>query len=104
MRQGTRVLLLGGALERAVLEGVEAQLLGQSLSVLGGVPARLGAALRHHPVGPARTELEQHDDHARLTIDTPDGPVEMLADWVIACDGAGSGLRGMVGRSSAHAP
>jgi 3-(3-hydroxy-phenyl)propionate hydroxylase len=32
-----------------------------------------------------------------LTVDTPDGPYSLAADYVIACDGARSNLRGMVG-------
>jgi 3-(3-hydroxy-phenyl)propionate hydroxylase len=43
------------------------------------------------------TGLEQHADHAVLTVGTPQGECRLRADWVIACDGAGSGLRGMVG-------
>src|SRR5664279_4299947 len=41
--------------------------------------------------------LRQHNDHAELTIDTPDGPYTLRADYVVACDGARSGLRGLVG-------
>ena len=41
--------------------------------------------------------LEQKDDHVCLMVQTPDGVFEMEADWVIACDGANSGLRDMVG-------
>jgi 3-(3-hydroxy-phenyl)propionate hydroxylase len=37
------------------------------------------------------------NDHARLTVDTPDGPYVIAADWVIACDGARSPARGMMG-------
>jgi 3-(3-hydroxy-phenyl)propionate hydroxylase len=43
------------------------------------------------------TGLTQHNDHAVLTVDTPDGPYRLRADYVIACDGARSALRGMVG-------
>jgi len=43
--------------------------------------------------------LQQHDDHARLTVETPDGRFDLLADWVIACDGANSDTRQMVGAS-----
>lgn len=46
------------------------------------------------------TALAQHNDHAELTIETPDGPYRLAADYVIACDGARSSLRGMVGASS----
>jgi 3-(3-hydroxy-phenyl)propionate hydroxylase len=43
--------------------------------------------------------LKQCDDHARLTVRTPDGGFDLLADWVIACDGANSDTRKMVGAS-----
>lgn len=41
--------------------------------------------------------LTQGEDHATLTVETPDGLFHMEADWVIACDGANSDLRRMVG-------
>ncbi len=41
--------------------------------------------------------LEQHNDHAVLEIETPDGPYRLRAQYVAACDGARSALRGMVG-------
>jgi 3-(3-hydroxy-phenyl)propionate hydroxylase len=41
--------------------------------------------------------LEQRNDHAVLTIETPDGPYRMRAQYVVACDGARSSLRQMVG-------
>lgn len=40
--------------------------------------------------------LKQEDDHVVLTVQTPDGVFTLEADWVIACDGANSGLREMV--------
>ena len=43
------------------------------------------------------TGLEQRNDHVVLTIETPDGPYRMRADYVVACDGARSSLRQMVG-------
>ncbi|HEV7390449.1 MAG TPA: FAD-dependent oxidoreductase, partial [Burkholderiales bacterium] len=43
------------------------------------------------------TGLAQHNDHAVLTIETPDGPYRLAARYVVACDGARSSLRGMVG-------
>jgi 3-(3-hydroxy-phenyl)propionate hydroxylase len=43
------------------------------------------------------TALEQRNDHVVLTIDTPDGPYRLAARYVVACDGARSSLRGMVG-------
>lgn len=39
------------------------------------------------------TGLAQHDDFARLSIDTPAGSYELDADWVVAADGARSTLR-----------
>jgi 3-(3-hydroxy-phenyl)propionate hydroxylase len=41
--------------------------------------------------------LEQRNDHVALTIETPDGPYAMHAGFVVACDGARSSLRQMVG-------
>ncbi len=41
--------------------------------------------------------LEQKDGYVVLTVQTPDGVFTMEADWVLACDGANSGLRNMVG-------
>ena len=41
--------------------------------------------------------LQQESDHAVLTIETPDGVFKLEADWVIACDGANSDTRRMVG-------
>src|ERR1700728_2971327 len=43
------------------------------------------------------TGLEQRNDHAVLTIETPDGPYRMRAHYVVACDGARSSVRQMVG-------
>ena len=39
----------------------------------------------------------QQADHAVLTVETPDGPYLLEADWVAACDGARSPTRGMLG-------
>jgi 3-(3-hydroxy-phenyl)propionate hydroxylase len=41
--------------------------------------------------------LQQRDTHALLTVETPDGVFQMEAEWVIACDGANSDTRRMVG-------
>ncbi|MFQ5623977.1 MAG: FAD-dependent oxidoreductase, partial [Paracoccaceae bacterium] len=38
-----------------------------------------------------------HDDHVTLEIETPEGPYNLRADWVIACDGANSPSRRMLG-------
>ncbi len=41
--------------------------------------------------------LQQHDDFATLVVETPDGVFTMEAEWVVACDGANSDTRKMVG-------
>jgi 3-(3-hydroxy-phenyl)propionate hydroxylase len=41
--------------------------------------------------------LEQRNDHVVLDVETPDGPYRIAATYVVACDGARSALRGMVG-------
>jgi 3-(3-hydroxy-phenyl)propionate hydroxylase len=41
--------------------------------------------------------LRQEADHVVLTVETPEGVFAMEADWVIACDGANSEVRDMVG-------
>src|ERR1700758_3264360 len=41
--------------------------------------------------------LAQRNDRVVLTVDTPDGPYKLHAGYVIACDGARSSLRQMVG-------
>jgi 3-(3-hydroxy-phenyl)propionate hydroxylase len=41
--------------------------------------------------------LEQRNDHVILSIDTPEGPYRIKARYVVACDGARSSLRQMVG-------
>ena len=43
------------------------------------------------------TGLVQNSEGARLTIDTPDGPYTLDADWVVASDGARSPVRSMLG-------
>lgn len=45
------------------------------------------------------TGLHQREDHVLLDVDTPDGPYQVEADWLIACDGARSPLRDMLGLS-----
>ncbi|MDF1726763.1 MAG: FAD-dependent oxidoreductase [Sulfitobacter sp.] len=47
----------------------------------------------------AVTDMEDRGDHVLLHVDTPDGPYQLEADWLIACDGARSPLRGMMGLS-----
>ena len=45
------------------------------------------------------TGLTDHGDYVTLDIDTPDGPYQLEADWLIACDGARSPVRDMMGLS-----
>ena len=37
------------------------------------------------------------DDHVVIDVSTPEGPYRIEADWIIACDGASSPLRNMMG-------
>jgi 3-(3-hydroxy-phenyl)propionate hydroxylase len=41
--------------------------------------------------------VTDHGDHVSLTVDTSDGRYTVEADWLIACDGASSPLRNMMG-------
>ncbi|NUB44886.1 FAD-dependent oxidoreductase [Fertoebacter nigrum] len=41
--------------------------------------------------------VAQHGSHASVTVETPDGSYALEAEWVVACDGARSPLRGMLG-------
>ena len=43
------------------------------------------------------TAMEQKPDHVVLDIDTPDGPYQLEADYLVACDGASSPTRAMMG-------
>ena len=43
------------------------------------------------------TALSQGVDHATLEVDTPDGTYRLQAGWVVAADGARSGIRSMMG-------
>ncbi|MCE0505056.1 FAD-dependent oxidoreductase [Roseivivax sp. GX 12232] len=43
------------------------------------------------------TSVEVDEDHARLEVETPEGPYSLEADWLIGCDGAGSPLRKRMG-------
>ncbi len=47
----------------------------------------------------AVTGVTAQDDHVSIDIDTPDGPYKLEADWLIACDGARSPTRDMLGLS-----
>jgi 3-(3-hydroxy-phenyl)propionate hydroxylase len=44
--------------------------------------------------------VEQHADHALLTIETPDGAYQLQADYVAACDGSRSPVRQLIGQES----
>jgi len=46
------------------------------------------------------TALSQDDDCVRLTVETPDGPYQLEAEYLIACDGANSDIRAMCGLTS----
>ena len=43
------------------------------------------------------TGLEARAEGVRVQADTPDGPYALEADWLIACDGAGSPIRALMG-------
>ncbi len=43
------------------------------------------------------TDVRPESDHVRLAVDTPDGTYGLEADWVVACDGARSPVRSMLG-------
>lgn len=43
------------------------------------------------------TDLERKEDHVLLKIDTPDGAYQVEAEYVVACDGASSPTRNMLG-------
>jgi 3-(3-hydroxy-phenyl)propionate hydroxylase len=55
-----------------------------------GAPIELRGKNRVEGLNPAA-------DHVTLDIMTPDGPYKLEADWLIACDGARSPLRNMMG-------
>ena len=39
----------------------------------------------------------RHEDHVTIDVMTPDGPYVLEADWLVACDGARSPIRSMLG-------
>lgn len=55
-----------------------------------GAPIEIRGKNRVEGVTPAT-------DHVALEVMTPDGPYALEAEWLIACDGARSPLRGMLG-------
>ncbi|AGU53234.1 putatiev FAD-dependent monooxygenase [Variovorax paradoxus B4] len=46
------------------------------------------------------TGVAQHADHVTLTVETPDGPYQLDADYAAACDGSRSSMRGLLGLES----
>lgn len=46
------------------------------------------------------TALTNHADYAQLEVTTPEGSYQLRADWLVACDGARSPLRSLLGQSS----
>ena len=54
----------------------------------------LGADIRwQHKV----TAVTRHEDHATLTVETPDGSFDIEADWLVVADGARSPIRRHLG-------
>jgi 3-(3-hydroxy-phenyl)propionate hydroxylase len=47
------------------------------------------------------TRLTDHGSYVTLDVETPDGPYQIEADWLVACDGARSAVRDMMGLSFA---
>jgi 3-(3-hydroxy-phenyl)propionate hydroxylase len=43
------------------------------------------------------TAVAPKDDGVSLSVETPDGPYRLAADWLVACDGANSPIRAMLG-------
>ncbi len=41
--------------------------------------------------------VRNHPEHAELEVDTPQGPYTLKADWLVAADGARSGIRTQLG-------
>ncbi len=67
---------------------VEAALAARALAM----PELIEIRWRNRVVG-----LAQDGEGATLTVETPDGPYALAADWVIACDGSRSPTRGLMG-------
>ncbi len=44
--------------------------------------------------------VEPQADHARVTVETPEGNYQLDADWLVACDGARSPVRQLIGQES----
>jgi 3-(3-hydroxy-phenyl)propionate hydroxylase len=43
------------------------------------------------------SQVTPHDNHVVLQVETPEGPYALEASWLIACDGAASPIRAMMG-------
>ena len=56
------------------------------------LPDRIDLRWRNRVAG-----VEPAADGVTLTIETPDGPYRIDADWVVACDGSRSPMRGFMG-------
>ena len=69
--------------ERFLIDGIRA-------AQAEGAPIDLRGGNRVTAVADKRT-------HVALTVETPDGPYALEADWLVACDGARSPLRTMLG-------
>jgi len=58
----------------------------------------LGADIRwQHKVTAVKRHDDGHDDHATLTVETPDGAFDIEADWLVVADGARSPIRRHLG-------
>ncbi|MGV1044900.1 FAD-dependent oxidoreductase [Limnohabitans sp.] len=58
----------------------------------------LGADIRwQHKVTAVTRHDEGHDDHATLSVETPDGAFDIEADWLVVADGARSPIRRHLG-------
>ena len=61
----------------------------------------IDAALAHPLIdfrwGNRVAEVVQEADCARVAVDTPEGVYTLQADWLVACDGARSGIRSAMG-------
>lgn len=44
--------------------------------------------------------VDPRGDHVVLTVETPDGEYDLAVDWLLACDGARSPIRKMIGQES----
>jgi 3-(3-hydroxy-phenyl)propionate hydroxylase len=44
--------------------------------------------------------VEQGAEHARLSVETPDGTYDVDAEWLVACDGSRSSVRQLIGQES----